>query len=218
MKKRHEKGRCEVTAEVLKNCLDGPLRKLSTLVVSSDPGAWLQRCDRVIEMRAEHNELRVDFVGSYKELRDQGHLELSEHREVQKEETSQEEPKKRKKLQVTTEEERQEGAVPLELYKHYFRRLQVKGSFFLRVLRFSQEPCGAMGRCSGGAGELWCHHRPAMVHRPVDGRCDTATWPGLLHHRRAGLGHRSLGPHLWPCLAHRGLLETCLTRGARRAL
>lgn len=51
---------------------DGPLKNYATLIVSSDPGAWLQRCHRVIEMKAVDNELRVDFVGSYEQLAQTG--------------------------------------------------------------------------------------------------------------------------------------------------
>lgn len=126
----------QVTNEVIQNCLDGPLKNLATIFVSSDPGSWLESCDKVIEMKAVGKELRVDFVGSYAQLLEQGRLTrlprrknagrsgsgATEGEEMEEEDaTSQEEPVKRKKLQVTTEEERALGAVPLALYSHYFR-------------------------------------------------------------------------------------------------
>jgi ABC-type sulfate/molybdate transport systems ATPase subunit len=40
-----------VTNEVIQNCLDGPLKNLATIFVSSDPGSWLESCDKVIEMK-----------------------------------------------------------------------------------------------------------------------------------------------------------------------
>eukprot|EP00435_Cladocopium_sp_Y103_P048380 s854_g14.t1 len=139
----------QVTNEVITNCLDGPLKNLATIFVSSDPGSWLERCDKVIEMKAVGKELQVDFVGSYAQLLEQGRLTRlprpqrrsgtgeggeTEGEEEEMEEdggsfffgktedaTSQEEPVKGKKLQVTTEEERALGAIPLALYSHYFR-------------------------------------------------------------------------------------------------
>jgi len=41
----------KVTNEVIQNCLDGPLKNLATIFVSSDPGSWLESCDKVIEMK-----------------------------------------------------------------------------------------------------------------------------------------------------------------------
>lgn len=129
----------QVTNEVITNCLDGPLKNLATIFVSSDPGSWLERCDKVIEMKAVGKELQVDFVGSYAQLLEQGRLTRlprpqrrsgtgeggeteGEEEEMEEEDaTSQEEPVKGKKLQVTTEEERALGAIPLALYSHYFR-------------------------------------------------------------------------------------------------
>eukprot|EP00438_Fugacium_kawagutii_P015727 Skav235350 [mRNA] locus=scaffold520:1316000:1344921:- [translate_table: standard] len=58
----------QVTNEVINNCLEGPLKNLTTIFVSSDPGSWLEKCDKVIEMKAVDDELRVDFMGSPKEL------------------------------------------------------------------------------------------------------------------------------------------------------
>ncbi|CAK9104492.1 unnamed protein product [Durusdinium trenchii] len=130
----------QVTLEVINNCLDGPLKNYATLIVSSDPGAWLQRCHRVIEMKAVDNELRVDFVGSYEQLAQTGRaqdLAPQVEKEDMDEETSQEQPKKRKGLQVTTDEERALGAVPLQLYKHYFRSARspiLLGSAVIAVL------------------------------------------------------------------------------------
>eukprot|EP00913_Durusdinium_trenchii_P018521 g17403.t1 len=83
---------------------DGPLKNYATLIVSSDPGAWLQRCHRVIEMKAVDNELRVDFVGSYEQLAQTGRaqdLAPQVEKEDMDEETSQEQPKKRKGLQAS---------------------------------------------------------------------------------------------------------------------
>ncbi|CAJ1440339.1 unnamed protein product [Effrenium voratum] len=114
-----------VTLEVMNNCLNGPLKGLATVFVSSDPGPWLQRCDRIIAMRAEGKELRVDSVGSYEELAAGGRLvpgpvpKPKEQPEETEAAATQEVPK-RKKLQVTSEEERALGAVPLKLYSHYF--------------------------------------------------------------------------------------------------
>ncbi|CAJ1363716.1 unnamed protein product [Effrenium voratum] len=113
-----------VTLEVMNNCLNGPLKGLATVFVSSD-GPWLQRCDRIIAMRAEGKELRVDSVGSYEELAAGGRLvpgpvpKPKEQPEETEAAATQEVPK-RKKLQVTSEEERALGAVPLKLYSHYF--------------------------------------------------------------------------------------------------
>jgi len=121
----------QVTNEVINNCLDGPLKKFATIFVSSDPGSWLPRCDTIIQMKAVDNELRVDFVGSYTQLTEQGRFapgaprketKAPEEEDEETDVTTMEQPvQKKKKLQVTTEEERALGAVPLELYRHYFK-------------------------------------------------------------------------------------------------
>ena len=74
----------QVTLQVINNCLNGPLQDMATLLVASDPGPWLQRCDRIIVMKSsvagpdsDASELQVDFAGSYEELTESGRLEVS---------------------------------------------------------------------------------------------------------------------------------------------
>ena len=137
----------QVTLQVINNCLNGPLQDMATLLVSSDPGPWLQRCDRIIVMKSasghesDASELQVDFVGSYEELAESGRLELSHssvpnrrketaEKEMEAEEVEEPEVEESKSesgvpskpsKQITVEEARASGAVPLRLYAHYFR-------------------------------------------------------------------------------------------------
>lgn len=219
----------QVTLQVINNCLNGPLQDMATLLVSSDPGPWLQRCDRIIVMSSSSDsgsfQLQVDFAGSYASLAQSGRLELSLPQAqpeptvaVAEEEAEVSEPKKSfeastevseegsegtvekpKSKQITAEEARASGAVPLKLYARYFQSARSPLLLGLAV-------AAVIASYGATAAQQW--------------------WIGLWTAdatMKRGLGYYMLGVIFWGLLASgltfgRSLLIAAFSRRASRAV
>ena len=218
----------QVTLQVINNCLNGPLQDMATLLVSSDPGPWLQRCDRIIVMSPSSDtgsfQLQVDFAGSYAALAESGRLELSlpqaqpeptvavtEEAEVSEPKKSFEDPmevseegsegteEKPKSKQITEEEARASGAVPLKLYARYFQSARSPLLLGLAVV-------AVIASYGATAAQQW--------------------WIGLWTAdatMKRGLGYYMLGVIFWGLLASgltfgRSLLIAAFSRRASRAV
>lgn len=144
----------QVASLFVENCLFGVLQKETRIVVTSDSGQLLRRCDRVIVMEAKSEELRVRAVGTYQDLVQNGHLEAALHhlvayaeeaaQDVDLKDARQNTPREIDSSRygdspaplapayVTAAEERAEGAVPWRLYQRYFGF--AKSPILLRVV------------------------------------------------------------------------------------
>lgn len=141
-----------VSVQVMEGCLFGLLRDCTRVVVTSDTGPLLRRCDMVVVMEAQGSELHVRAVGSYDELTSQGSLapslvsseapsfgnsvagssESSAAEEFAASEEGRSEDKEdvndnASPVQLTVAEERAVGAVPRSLYARYFASANSNG-------------------------------------------------------------------------------------------
>jgi len=128
----------QVASLVIERCLFGAFRKSARVVVTSDTGPLLQRCDRVVVMEAEAGgDLHVRAMGSHSALVGLGYLQRqteegmgkslrSKETQAKAEQQGKEEAEAKvapvavAAARIIAEEERARGAVPLSLYRRYF--------------------------------------------------------------------------------------------------
>jgi len=128
----------QVAAYVVDRCLFGALRDCTRVIVTSDTGPLLRRCDVVVVMEADGDELRVRAVGNYAELARQGisgaaapttppprtgnDTDDVSNDAAELPLSGGEGPLQLSKappVKLTVEEERAKGAVPWSMYKRY---------------------------------------------------------------------------------------------------
>eukprot|EP00929_Paragymnodinium_shiwhaense_P035875 TRINITY_DN19311_c0_g1_i2.p1 TRINITY_DN19311_c0_g1~~TRINITY_DN19311_c0_g1_i2.p1 ORF type:complete len:1428 (+),score=293.59 TRINITY_DN19311_c0_g1_i2:79-4284(+) len=127
-----------VSAKVVQNCLFGVLGGRTRVVVTSDTGPLLRRCDKVVLMEKANGELKVRAVGSYSELLVRGLLDASIHQHLAEEDAAGDADMEEfvkglengvngglspasssTPVKLTVAEERATGAVPRSLYLRY---------------------------------------------------------------------------------------------------